>query len=72
MTVRWDENEVKITWPGREEGNAKEEGKSKHQHQHTWPGAGQPWKGTRRENRRPTDTEQDQRGGERTEAPKPT
>jgi hypothetical protein len=60
---KWDENEneVKVTWPGRKEGNAKEEGKSKHQHQHTWPGASQPWKGKRREKRRPTDTEQDQR-----------
>ena len=71
---RWgeDENEMKVTQPGREEGNAKEEGRSKHQHRQTWPKAGKPWKGKGKEKRRPTDTEQDQRRGGRTEAPKPT
>ena len=71
---RWgeDEHEMKVTQPGREEGNAKEEGRSKHQHRQTWPKAGKPWKGKGKEKRRPTDTEQDQRRGGRTEAPKPT
>ena len=41
-------------------------------HQHTWPRAGKPWKGKRKEKRRPTDTEQDQREGGKTEAPEPT
>ena len=35
---------MKVTQPGREEGNAKEEGKSKHQHKHTWPRTGKPQK----------------------------
>ena len=71
---RWGENEIKmkVTQPGLEEGNAKEEGRSKHQHKWTWPKAGKPWKGRGKEKRRPTDTEQDQRWGGRTEAPKPT
>ena len=30
-------------------GNAKEEGKRKHQRQHTWPGAGEPQKGKGKE-----------------------
>ena len=32
-------------------------------HQHTWPGAGEPWKGKGKEKRRPTETGQDQRRG---------
>ena len=67
VKMRW-----KITYPGPEEGNAKEEGRSKHPHQHIWPGAGKPWKGKGKEKRRPTDTEQDQRRGGKTEAPEPT
>ena len=42
MKVDENENEVKVTSPGCEEGNTKEEGKSKHQHKHTWPRAGKP------------------------------
>ena len=49
---------MKNTEQGHEEGNAKEEGRSKHQHKHTLPGAVKPWKGKRRETRRPTETEQ--------------
>ena len=41
---------MKVTQPGREEGNAKEEGKSKHQHKHTWPRTGKPSKGKERKN----------------------
>ena len=45
-------------------------------HQHTWPGAGKPWKGQRKKNRRPTETGQDQRrkgedGSAKTNLPKP-
>ena len=46
-------------------------GKEQTPTQHTSPGAGKPWKGKRREKRRLTDTEQDQRRGGRTEAPEP-
>ena len=76
LQMRWrrgwrgneDDMKVKMKWkitqPGHEEGNAKEEGGGKHRHQHTWPGAGKPWKGKGKEKRRPTDTEKDQRRGE--------
>ena len=38
----------------------------------TWPTTGKPWKGKEKEKRRQTETEPDQRRGERTEAPEPT
>ena len=36
---------MEATWPGPEEGNAKDEGVREHQHQHTLPGAGKTLKG---------------------------
>ena len=45
---RWDENYLTGTQDGE---RTKKEGgtKRKHQHQHTLPGAGEPWKGKRKE-----------------------
>ena len=37
--------------------------KREHQHQHTLPGAGEPWKGKGKEKRRPTEEHQDKRRG---------
>ena len=56
---RWDERLLNRD-PGRGTQKKREEANT---HQHTWPGAGKPWKGKGKENRRPTDTEQDQRRG---------
>ena len=39
---------VAVFQPGHEEGNAKEEGRRKHQHKHTWPRAGKPCKGKKK------------------------
>ena len=64
----WDENEneMKDYLTGTRGGERKRRGKEQTPTPtHLAPGAGKPWKGKRREKRRPTDTEQDQRRGGR-------
>ena len=71
MKMRWKKKYI-YTQPGYKEGNAKEEGASKHQHQHTWPEAGKPWKGKGKENGGRRRRKQNKTsGGGKTEAPEP-
>ena len=69
MKMRW-----KLLNRNTRRGTQKRRGgtKRKHQHQHTWPGAGEPWKAREKKKRRPTEEHQDQRRGGRTDAPEPT
>ena len=57
---KWDE---KLLNQNTRRGTQKKRGRRKHQHQHTWPGTGKPWKGKRKEKRRPTGKNQQTSGG---------
>ena len=81
MRWKWNWKEMKVRWRWKwdesyltrtRRGERKRRGKEQTPTQETWPKAGKPWKGKGKEKRRPTDTEQDQPRGGRTEAPKPT
>ena len=63
---------MNVTYPGREEGNAKEEGRSKHTPTHLARSGRTLKRQGKRKKRRPTDTDQDQRRGGKTEVPEPT
>ena len=65
LKMKWDESYLTRTRRG--ETQKKRERANTNTGQ-TWPRAGKPWKGKGKEKRRPTDTEQDQRRGGRTEA----
>ena len=62
---KWDdnENEMNITQPGREEGNAKEEGQREHQHDTPRPERANPEKAREKKSGGRRTTEQDQRRG---------
>ena len=58
MKMRW-----KLPNKNTKRGTQEKRGGRKHQHQHTWPGTGKPWKGKIKEKWRPTGKDQQTSGG---------
>ena len=72
MRVKRNEDEMKDYLTGTRGGERKRRGREQTHTNTPGPERANPERGKRREKRRPTDTEQDQRRGGKTEAPEPT